>query len=115
MKNVTNLQLRRKLAEALESGRFMITITYLRGSQLQHYLNYQRFPGEDLLSTLDHFAGEIMKHEEGNIKAPSVTGRHINDDPGGSGSETDIPKLEDRRKDSMPRDMGEQPESDSTE
>ena len=115
MKNVTNLEMRRFMAQALESGRFFITITYLRGSQLQHYLNYQRFPNDDLLSTLDHFAGEIMKHEEGNIEASPITGRHPDDDPRGRRSKKDVPKLEDRRKDSMPGDLGGEPTPDTTE
>ena len=68
MKNVSNLELRRNLAQAIQSGRYMITVTYLKGSRLQHYLTYQRFPEEDLLPTFDHFAGEILANEESHSK-----------------------------------------------
>jgi hypothetical protein len=110
-----NLELRRALASALNAGRYLITITHVKGHKLEHYLTYQKFPDEDLLPTFDHFAGKILADETENyIKAPAESGGHSDDDEGSSGSEADVLRLDDRREDTVSRDLGEQPEPDES-
>ena len=116
MRSVSNLELRRSLAKALQSGRYLITITHLEGGKLQHYLTYHKFPEDDLLPTLDHFAGKILADEsQSHLEAQVESGGHSDDDTGGSRSESDVLRLDDRREDAVSGDLGEQPEPDAPE
>jgi hypothetical protein len=58
-------ELRRKLQEALAKDSYFITITYTEKAEgkLHHYYITQRFPKEDLIPALAHFAAEIDKDE----------------------------------------------------
>ncbi len=110
-----NLELRRALAEALKEGRYLITITYVKGHKLEHYLTYQRFPDEDLLPTFDHFAGKILINEtESDLETSTESRGHIESNEGRSGPKGDVLELDDRREDTVPGDLGEQSEPDKS-
>ena len=58
---ITNLELRRKLGEALSSRGCMVTISWRDGDgkNLNHYTLTQRFPREDIIPSLEHIAGQM--------------------------------------------------------
>lgn len=66
------LELRRKIQEAMQAGRFFITIAYIdKEEQIQHFYQTRDFPRDDMMPALDHLAKEIMPEtlevdEEGN-------------------------------------------------
>lgn len=66
------LDLRRKIQEAMQAGRFFITISYIDDKdQIQHFYQTRDFPRDDMMPALDHMAKEIMPEtletdEEGN-------------------------------------------------
>jgi hypothetical protein len=55
---VTDLDLRRELARATASGRFMVLISYLdeKEKKLKHFTKTQRFPREDIPGSLNELA-----------------------------------------------------------
>jgi len=66
------LELRRKIQEAMQAGKFFITISYIDEKEtIQHFYQTRDFPRDDMLPSLDHLAKEIMPEtlevdEEGN-------------------------------------------------
>jgi hypothetical protein len=69
------IEMRKKIQEALVSGRFFIRISYVDGGskdqQLQHYYMTQDFPREDIMPSIEHIAKQIMgetleQNEEGD-------------------------------------------------
>lgn len=59
--SVQEFELRKKLSQALKSGRYLVTVTYLdeESGKLNHYHLYNEFPTDDLLPSLSHIANEI--------------------------------------------------------
>ena len=62
--NVILFELRKKLQEAVASGRFFITITKVIEDKekrlLDHYTITNQFPTEDIVPTLEHFAKKFI-------------------------------------------------------
>jgi acyl-CoA thioesterase len=55
------LELRRKIQESMESGRFFITISYIdKEEMVQHYWQTRDFPRDDMMPSLEHIAKKIM-------------------------------------------------------
>lgn len=59
------IEMRKKLQEALASGKFFIRITYMDESlpeneQMQHYYMTRDFPREDIMNSIEHIAKEVM-------------------------------------------------------
>ena len=69
-KTVSQFELRKKLQEALQSGKYFITVTYLNEDKknLSHYFSWENFPVDDVIPSLSHIAMEIdgMKDAENN-------------------------------------------------
>lgn len=58
---VQEFELRKKMQEALKSGRYFVTITRLdeETNRLEHYHVWREFPTDDLIPSLSHIANEI--------------------------------------------------------
>ena len=59
--NISQFELRKKLQEALQNGRYFITVTVLENDKktLKHYYTWENFPADDVIPTLGHIATEI--------------------------------------------------------
>jgi len=56
-------ELRRFIDEAMKSGKYFITVTFVDGKELKHYYLTQRFPKDDLIPTLEHIAQQVSEAE----------------------------------------------------
>ena len=69
---LVNMELHKKLKEALESDGFFITITGIdrKKGRLNHYHITQGFPKDDIMPTLEHYAqkmhSEVLSEETGS-------------------------------------------------
>jgi len=65
--SVREFELRKKIQEALKSGRYFITVTTLdeETSKLQHYIIYNDFPDADLIPSLSYIATDIDEKVNG--------------------------------------------------
>ena len=59
--SISQFEMRKKMQEALQSGRYFITITYLDDKVLKHYYSWENFPVDDVMPSLSHIAGKIDK------------------------------------------------------
>ena len=58
---VTSVELRKKLNEATKNGRYFVTITHAEGKELKHFMMTNKFPKEDIIPTLEHFAQQAIE------------------------------------------------------
>lgn len=65
--SVQQLELRKRLQQAIEGGRYFITITTPNGDspRLNHYWAWDNFPAIDVVPTLEHIAKEVVKGDKG--------------------------------------------------
>ena len=63
--NVVLFELRKKLQDAISSGSFFITITKFdeKARKLEHYYTLKQFPTDDIVPTLEHFAGQFVEDD----------------------------------------------------
>lgn len=61
--NISQFELRKKIQEAMLSGKYFITITIFDKSKkkLNHYYNWQHFPEDDVIPSLSHIAIQVEK------------------------------------------------------
>ena len=66
----TNLELRRKLAQASESGRFMVTVSYIDSEKktLENYFMTQEFPREEIPKALDVLTRMLLEELDQSVK-----------------------------------------------
>jgi hypothetical protein len=68
MPQVGHIELYQRLRNAVRSGKYMITVSYVgapRGKkkvpQVLHYFLTEDFPREDIFPTLNHYAGNLCE------------------------------------------------------
>jgi hypothetical protein len=59
------IEMRKKIQEALQCGKFFIRLTYVdeklpENQQLQHYYMTRDFPREDIMTSIEHVAKQVM-------------------------------------------------------
>lgn len=119
--NQTELNIRRKLSEAFGAGRFFVAITYvdpLDGNTLQHFYATSEFPSQEVQPSLAQIFRMFKETNDGYQPQSHFTprpepGRRPDNEQGSERPETFFSGLDDRRPDSVPGDLGEQPEPDS--
>ena len=66
-------ELQERLKKALESGYYMITVSYiddLKDDDLQHYWYTQRYPKAEMIPSMEHMIGDMKK--EGKTRQHTV-------------------------------------------
>jgi hypothetical protein len=57
------MELKKALDAALESGRYLISISYKDGEVLNHFWKTKNFPKEELIPTVRHIKDDIYNKE----------------------------------------------------
>lgn len=118
--SIQEFEMRKRLQEALRSGRYFITITRFEEDtgELKHYHIWNEFPTDDIIPSLSHIATEIEgilnSGTKNHLETIAESGRHPDNDKGRGRLKEYIPRVRDRREDTVPRDLGEQPAPDQT-
>jgi len=76
--------IRKKLDQALKSGKYFITISYKKNQEtrqddLQHFWVTKDYPKDSLIPSLDHIRNEIVKTEGLETKHEPKTRNSVHD------------------------------------
>lgn len=65
---ITDLELRRKMAQAAASGRYLVLVSYLneKDKTIQHFFKSEKFPREEIANCLNKYA-EMLDPEVNGV------------------------------------------------